>query len=136
MKYILFSAIALLAACTQMPASSDSFDRVNQEFKGQDVNNFFIDYGSPAGVVSSTKYGRIYRWISLDTHLGDSENLSHTGNYVIPNISSEGVMTAGYCEIHIRVDIRGRIEKITEVNDSLGKFSSSRCAEIFSQSQN
>ena len=137
MKFTLFTSILLivLSACTPMPGKRDAMERVNQEFIGQDANNFFLSYGRAAGSASMRDGGRQYRWLSVEPNGGGRSGylVSPSGHYVTPSDETNGEMLSGYCEISVRTDASDRIKKIAIVSDSVGKFSGSRCAEIFGQ---
>jgi hypothetical protein len=119
-----------------MASPQQAMDRVNHEFAGQDVGNFFISYGSAASSKPLSGGGKLYRWVSLEPGGGSSSPAIFAypgGTYSIPQDNANGEMMSGYCEISITTDAHDRIRKLTLVSDSIGKFSGSRCAEIFSQ---
>jgi len=130
--------LLLLAACTPAPSPQAALARANQEFDGRDVGEFFISYGSPAGV-KPFHGGKIYRWLSLEPHGGAGEAsaiMYPGGHFGTIGDSGNGEMVSGYCEISIRTDAQEKIVNLTLVYDSIGKYSGSRRAEIFSQPPN
>lgn len=132
-RYMLAAGAALLlAGCGSTPSTHVAIERMNSEFAGRDINQFFLTYGSPSGSRTMHDGGRAYRWISLDPQGGQGGYLiSPGGHYTLPQDTSNGEMITGYCEVSLRTDSGDRIRKITLVNDSIGKQSGSRCAEIF-----
>jgi hypothetical protein len=133
--YIVIAMLAVVAACTPMQTPKQAMIRVNKEFVGRDAGEFFVSYGSAVSSKPTHDRGAIYRWISLEPH-GGANDIYHPylgGHYSIPADDANGEMITGYCEISIRVNKDDQIEKFTIVNDSIGKFSGSRCAEIFGQ---
>jgi hypothetical protein len=129
--FTLASALFLLAACTPAATPQAAMERASREFAGHDVTEFFISYGSP---VSSQAQGdgKTYRWVSIEPSGGPRSAgiITYPGGH-FGTMGSNGEMVSGYCEISIRTDSQERIQKLTLVYDSVGKFSSSRCAEIF-----
>jgi len=110
-------------------------ERVNREFDGHDVTEFFLSYGSPSGSEALSTGGKNYRWISLELHGGPRHATAIMANRHFGTIggTENGEMMNGYCEIRILADEDDRIRKLTLVYDSIGKYSGSRCAEIFAE---
>lgn len=108
---------------------------INREFMGRDSGEFFADFGSAVSSKTAPGGGRVYRWVSIEP----GANQAHTtlfnrpgGVYGFTDASPpNGDMMSGYCEIRVSTDADLRITKLTLLYDSPGRYSSSRCAEIF-----
>jgi hypothetical protein len=110
--------------------------RVNSEFAGRNVGEFFVDYGSGAGESSLPDGGHFYQWVSLESASVSRPASAVTypgGHYAAIADNSNGEFVSGYCKVGITTDTGDKIVKITLLNDSIGKYGSSRCAEIFAQ---
>jgi hypothetical protein len=138
MKRLPVLLLLLAAACTPQPTPQWAITRTNAEFDGKDVGLFFASYGAPAGVHSDGNEGKLYRWLSIEP-MGGGSGAGYinypNGNYAIPSDNSNGEMLTGYCEVRIRTDADLHIRDISLISDSIGKYSGSRCSEIFSQSE-
>jgi len=138
MKPILLFALLLLAACTPYTPPARVMDDLNREFVGHDSGEFFADFGSAVSSKAARNGGLDYRWVSIEPGAAASHTTLFNrpgGVYGFMDTSpANGDMMAGYCEIRIHTDADLRITQLTLVNDSPGKFSGSRCAEIFGQS--
>jgi len=127
-------ALLLLAGCSS-PTPHYAMARVNTEFQGRPAHEFFLDYGQPASVRHLRGGGTSYRWLSLDAASGTSASVivSPASHYALGGDETNGEMFTGYCEIRVEANRDDVITRIVPVNDSIGKFSDSRCAEIFGQ---
>jgi hypothetical protein len=137
MSRILLPIVLLLAACTPTTPPGQAMADLNREFAGRDSSTFFADFGVPVNATHADGGGKLYRWVSLEPKAQTSHITVFKrpgGTYGFQDASAtNGDLMNGYCEISIRTDEDERITKLTLVNDSVGKYGSSRCAEIFSQ---
>jgi hypothetical protein len=130
--------LALLAACTpQPPHPAQAMADINAEFKGKPASIFFLDFGSAADSKPDSSGGRVYRWLSIEPDMGEPHTTlfsSPEGPYGFADSSApNGDMMAGYCEVRVFADRADRIRHIDLMYDSPGKYSGSRCAEIFGE---
>ena len=118
-----------------MPTGTQSLARANTELKGRNISDFFVMYGMPVDSRTLRDGSVSYRWISLEPAMASSPGyiVSSAGHYAIPQAGGNGQMVSGYCEVRILTDKQDRIRNLTLVNDPIGKFSGSRCGEIFGQ---
>jgi len=132
MKRLLLPLL-FLAACTSVPAPQAAMDSINRQFAGRDVNAFFTEFGAPVSSQPSGN-GKTYRWLSLEPQGVSRPATVMTypgGHFGQIGDNTNGEMVSGYCEISIRTGSDDKIEHMALVYDSTGKFSGSRCAEIF-----
>ena len=137
MKRFTLIGFCMLAGCTHLPASVPQIvDSLERHYNNRPVNEFFFDYGQPTGEFDFDDGMRIYRWTSLQLHPGEqvapariyrSDSASYT---IVDNYRS--VTERQYCELRIYTDADDVIQKFSVAVDSMGKWSASRCSEIFS----
>lgn len=136
MKRLLASLACFAFAACASPSPQAAMDRVSREFAGRDIDDFFVSYGSAFSSKPAKEGGTSYRWISLEPNGGPAPPSILTypgGNFGPIGDASNGEIVGGYCEIRILTDARDKIRELALVSDSTGKFSGSRCAEIFGQ---
>jgi len=116
MKKYLLAALLLLAGCVVTTESPHELAiDLHQQYGGRTANQFFYSYGRPASEVSLPGGYKSYRWTSLKE----------------PFDSDEVPPQYYYCEIEIYTDNQDIIQDFAILVDSVGKWSASRCSEIF-----
>lgn len=135
----LLSLLVILAGCTPTMTPDQAMQRINGEFSGHDIGEFFVSYGSAAGVKTQNDGSKLYHWVSIEPHSGSNlpGYINYPGGHYVPIApGTNGEILSGYCEINIATTRDDRIQKLTLISDSIGKYSGSRCAEIFEQGPN
>jgi hypothetical protein len=139
MKHVLVAAIILILAgcCTEGSSPAYITYFLNKGYDGRPVNQFFVDYGYPAGVFDKANGARVYRWVSTQYKVeprqaAPANYVSLRGNYQIVD-TYRGFTERQYCEIRIYADSAGNIRDFAVAVDSAGEWSASRCSEIFNQ---
>lgn len=112
---------------------------LNASFKDQPINKFFYVYGVPTEEFDLAKGNKVYRWASVlpstvasTTHsdfyyvsyITDSATYHVTDNY-------RGSTERQYCELRIYTDKNDIVQDFAIAVDTYGKWSRSRCSEIF-----
>lgn len=139
MKNILITgcAILLLAACSESPKSpAELTDALNRRYRDRPANEFFVDYGLPAGEFELGDGTHIYRWTSnqrdaVPTAVNFTRYNAPNEDYQLVD-TYNGITETHYCELRIYTDAGDIIQKFAVAVDSIGKWSASRCSEIFS----
>lgn len=131
------SSAMLLALAGCVPASETPrqlTDDLNRHYAGRPAIEFFDAFGRPTGEFSNPR-GAIYRWVS--THDGKPSGNVARQIYTSPSTNYEivdnyrGMTENYYCELRVYVDQADVIDHFAVAVDSSGKWSSSRCTEIF-----
>ncbi len=133
--------ILILSGCCSSGNSPDYITYyLNRGYDGSPINQFFIDYGYPAGLFEQAGNKRVYRWVSTQytrQYKGDPKQTtsdrfaSNNKNYQSID-TYHGITERQYCEIRIYTDAADIIKDFSVAVDSTGKWSASRCSEIFS----
>jgi hypothetical protein len=139
-KRVLISlCVAALAGCSGYIGNSSDYiiHYLDKGFVGHPVNEFFYVYGAPAGKFDQGAGNVVYRWVStqLRSHPAKvrvDEYTSTTGEYEAVD-SYKGSIEHQYCELRILVDRNDLIRSFDIAVDSSGKWSTSRCSEIFNK---
>jgi hypothetical protein len=136
MTYYALPTVALLAlaGCSAPMSSTQLTNYLNRSYAYEPVDHFFFSYGRPAAEFKSYDGGTVYRWVSLEpAQLPRQHTMVYTspkGNYAVVD-SYDGIPQAQYCELRIYTDQQDVIQHFAVVVDSVGKWSASRCSEIF-----
>jgi len=132
----LFLAIILLAACCFEGNSPEYIIYyLNDAFKGRPANEFFASYGFPSARFQEVNGNTVYWWASTQLKTYPSQAnpatyLSADGSYQIVG-GYRGKDERQYCEIRIYASKEDIINGFDIAVDSTGKWSTSRCSEIF-----
>ncbi len=128
-------AAVLLAGCNSGDSSYYTEYSLNKKFEGHPINEFFHAYGFPSARFEKSDGQIMYRWASsqLDVypaHAHPEAYYSDKGTYEVVD-EPRGGTRRQYCELRIHTDRAETIHKIDITVDSMGKWSNSRCSEIF-----
>jgi len=133
MKYsaLCICAFLLLIGCASNSTSYVTY-YLDKGYDGHPVNEFFRDYGYPAGEFKAGQ-GKAYRWTSVRA---PEENramyATADGTYQITD-NYRGSTVRNYCELRIITNRDDIILGFSIAVDSTGKWSSSRCSELFTK---
>ena len=136
---LIFLIITALAGCTGYIGNSSDYiiHYLDKGFVGHPVNEFFYQYGAPAGKFDQGGGNIAYRWVS--THLRSHPSKVVVEDYTSANGEYEmvdtynGSIARQYCELRISADRNDMITGFDIAVDSTGKWSTSRCSEIFNR---
>jgi len=130
--------ICALASCSDTGRNPTVVaDDLNHRFIGQPANDFFRQYGLPGDDFELSEGGTVYRWASVRSAMIPADvtvrrYTSPDGTYEVADTYSLP-SEAQYCELRIYADSENVIEKFAVSVDTMGKWSSSRCSEIFEE---
>lgn len=132
MRIVSFLIIGLMVtACTPALSPAQNSADLNRRFAGRTAQEFFSIYGLPAGGFDLNGNENIYRWTSASPSVVTSHRYySKDGMYEAAD-NYNHFTQAHYCEVRVVTDKADIIEKFDVAVDSMGKWSSSRCSEIF-----
>ena len=133
---ILLLPFFLLAGCNSGDSSYYTEYSLNKKFDNYPVTNFFHVYGFPEARFERTDGGVVYRWSSSDLDVYPSHEhpqvyYSDKGTYQVVADEHRRGTQRQYCELRIYADREEYIRRIDITVDSAGKWSESRCSEIF-----
>ena len=125
--------ICLTSGCT---STSQGIARANSSFAGKNLDTFVLAHGIPYAKheLSSGEY--VYLWNSGVISYAMPHTTSMSGTYTSTGYSGTAHTTGGgtldvYCEVQIHTEADGTILDIKATKDTWGKWTTSRCAEIF-----
>jgi hypothetical protein len=132
---MLILAATSLAGCNSGNSSSYTEYGLNHQFTDHPVNEFFHIYGFPIGRFEKTTGNIVYQWASAQQDAFPPQAhpvtyYSEKGNYQIVDNYQNGTQRQ-YCALRIYTDRQETIRRIEIAVDSIGKWSSSRCSELF-----
>ncbi len=107
------------------------------KYSGQHLDKFVMDHGAPYSAYKMDNGSTIYQWSSGIDSVSIPQTVSHSG-YVSPygTISGTSTVHGGgsmrlECALKIVTDKRKVISQINIVKDTIGRWETSRCHEIF-----
>jgi len=132
---MIMTALLLMTACTAPMSSDQLVNYLNRLYANAPASEFFADFGLPAGEFARDDGETVYRWVSLEPAVFPEEHaITHYqvpgGHYTLVD-GYNGIPQAQYCELRIYTDRQGIIERFAVAVDSIGKWTASRCTEIF-----
>lgn len=110
---------------------------LDKGFVGHPVNEFFYVYGYPSGRLEKANGNVVYQWVSAQSITDASK--ANPNIYTSPNGSYQAVdaysgsVQRQYCELRINTDKNEIVRSFDIVVDTDGKWSTSRCSEIFNR---
>ncbi len=133
----LCAIVLLLAGCVKLTANPPDYIvyNLNRGFAGHPASDFFTHFGYPVAGFDHKDGTREYRWTSVASKTDNSKDTldtytSPTGEYHFKD-SYHGVTERQYCELRIYADISDNITSFAIAVDSTGRYSASRCSELF-----
>jgi hypothetical protein len=130
--------IFMLAGCNNARPPAAITDDLNRRFDGESANEFFFQYGFPTETFEYSDGNTVYKWTSSCSRREPSAVSVHRftspqGTYEIVADNVGGKPQAQYCEMRIYADSENTIQGFAVMVDTMGKFGSSRCSEIFEE---
>jgi hypothetical protein len=137
-KYLIAAAcvFTLYGCCCPDGASPEYITYfLNQEYDGRPVSQFFAQYGYPSGAFEKIDSYKVYIWASTQYttepwRATPTDFVSSRGKYQMVD-TYHGFTARQYCEIRIYTNESDLIKNFSVAVDSTGKWSASRCSEIF-----
>jgi hypothetical protein len=129
--------IILLVIFTGCTTTEQGLNKANSQFVGRNMDDFVREYGMPYREFKLNDGSKLYRWSSgvLSYGIPSSTTFQATqGTYGQITGTSQthgGGSIDVSCEVDIHTTSDGTITAIKPVRDTLGKWTTSRCAEIF-----
>lgn len=99
---------AILGACS---TTREAAQALQFQYIGKNSDEFFAIYGPPSSEYGLESGDRVFRW--------------NSGKW-------SNAYAEVFCEVQLLVSRDNKIKSIAPINDSIGKWQTSRCAEIFS----
>lgn len=103
------AAVLLCCALTGCASTGTAVGAASSQWLGKNADEFFVAKGAPAGKHQLANGDNLYRWQS----------------------GTDAIMLGTSCELQILASPSNVIKQITALNDTLGVWRVSRCAELF-----
>jgi len=132
--FICIIAIFILSGCT---TTEEAMLRANNEFVGKNIDDFVLKHGIPYAKHQLNNGEYVYAWssgvISYDMPATTtmSGTVSPYGYYSGTAMTTGGGSINVWCEVQIHTTAEGKILSIKPLRDTWGKWTTSRCSEIF-----
>ncbi len=137
MKARLLAAVIVLMIMAGCTTTKQAMTRANEKFAGKNIDEFVLTHGPPYAKHSLNSGDYVYIWRSEIRTYGMPSVTNMSGStYPGGSFSASGYTVGGgtasvYCEIQIVTDADGNIKSIQPRIDTLGRWTTSRCAEVF-----
>jgi hypothetical protein len=131
---VIVIVLAILSGCT---TTAQGINRANSRFVGRNMDDFVKEYGMPIREFKLNDGSKVYRWSSEVLTYGLPSSTTFQATQSDSGLISGTSQTYGggsinvFCEVDIFTTSDGTITAIKPVRDTLGKWTTSRCAEIF-----
>jgi len=127
-------AALLLAACTTTQMAQDY---LNHSYVGKNMDEFVMKYGPPYGKYQMNNGDVLYSWSSEVKNYGLPATTTITGTSVNGVYNGTAVTSGGgsvsvFCKVQLQVGADGVIKSLKPTADTIGKWTTSRCGEFFS----
>lgn len=132
--WILLTLLFVISGCT---STQQAMQRANDSFVGKNLDEFVLKHGIPHSKHQLNNGDYIYVWSSgvISYNMPETTNISGTvspyGSYYGTATTTGGGSIDVFCEVQIHTTAEGEIISIKPVRDTLGKWETSRCSEIF-----
>jgi hypothetical protein len=136
MKRILILIIALsLASCA---STQEAANRLSSNFDGKNIDAFVLRHGAPFQRHQMNSGDLLYTWSSEIRAYGLPATTTVQGTRSPYGFSGTATTTGGgtvnvFCEVQILTTQDGTIKSISPFRDTIGMWTTSRCAEIFKE---
>jgi len=126
-------ATLTLAACT---TTQQAHDALQTRWLGRSADAFFVQYGPPASSFPLADGRLVYEWTGGRRNYalgGSAFTTAHAVGstaYATTSYSGGGTLAVG-CSVRIVADGERTIQAIAPTVDTVGRFTTSRCAEVF-----
>jgi hypothetical protein len=137
MKHRLITALIVgLLALPGCTTTQEAMTNATSKYVGKNFDQFVLDHGIPHSKYQLNSGGYVYVWNSGIITYSMPVTTTFSGTASPYSYSGTATTTGGgaidvFCELKIHTDESGQILSITPVTDTLGKWTTSRCAEIF-----
>ncbi len=130
---ILFIAL-VVSGCVTTTEQADSV--LQSSWIGRNADQFFSQHGLPAGHYTTSTGGRIYEWSdqrssTLPGYAQTTVTPTYGGLFVTQTNYTPASTVTIACKVSIEADNKNVIRAIRATRDTLGRWQSSRCYEIF-----
>ena len=128
--------VALICLNSGCASTSQGVARAKIRFVGKNLDEFVLAHGIPYAKheLSSGEY--VYLWNSGVISYTMPQTTTMSGTYTSTGYSGTAHTTGGnsmdvFCEVQIHTQADGTILDLKATKDTWGKWTTSRCAEIF-----
>ncbi len=132
-KFLVFGAVIALSGCATTAEGMRKLDF----YIGKNADHFFKNYGMPVASYQFQDQSRVYRWSSgtlnyqMPAFTTINGSTSPTGNFQASATTTGGGSFDVECVVDVHTDQNNLIQFIRPVKDTLGRWVTSRCAEVF-----
>lgn len=136
MNRILILIIAFgLVGCA---STQEAANRLSSNFAGKNIDAFVLHHGAPFQRHQLNSGDLLYRWSSEIRAYGLPASTTVQGTASPYGFSGTATTTGGgtfnvFCEVQILTTQDGTIKSISPFQDTIGNWTTSRCAEIFKE---
>lgn len=132
--HILVAAF-ILAGCA---STQEAAQTLSSNFAGKNIDAFVLRHGAPFQRHQLNSGDLLYRWSSEVHAYGLPTTTTVQGTATPVGFSGTATTTGGgtvnvFCEVEILTAQDGNIKSISPVRDTIGRWTTSRCAEIFKE---
>ena len=134
MRLLLIAAFILISGCV---STQKVANRIYAEYNGQNFDSFVRERGLPHSRYQLSDGGNVYVWNSgvityrMPSTTTVSGTVDSSGYYAGCGVTTGGGNLNVFCEVQIETDRNNIIRAVTITRDTIGKWTTSRCGEVF-----
>ena len=134
MRNVTILFLLFYAGCT---TTQQAMERANLAYVGHNVDEFVLMFGIPCGEHQLNDGRKIYTWslgqqsYYIPYQTTTSGSVNSFGQYSGSSFTYGGGVASIFCDIEVITTSDGTITHISALRDTWGKWTTSRCAEIF-----
>jgi len=134
MRVLLPLIAILISGCVSTQSVAN---RIADQYGGQNFDQFVRNHGIPHSKYQMGNGGYIYVWnsgivsVTMPATTSMSGTVSSTGYVYGTGTTTGGGALNLYCEVQIETDKYNTIRTVTITADTWGKWTTSRCSELF-----
>jgi hypothetical protein len=136
LKIITYLTVLISLQLFGCATTQQGMDKINY-FIGQNADLFFQNYGTPYSRYNFENGDRVYRWSSekisfqMPTTTTVTGSISPTGDFTGRADTFLGNTAVLECVVDVYTNSDNKIIRFRAVRDTIGKWVTSRCAEVF-----
>jgi hypothetical protein len=136
-QFVLCTLVFVLAlgGCASTQEAADSLRR---NFEGKNIDTLVLRYGAPYQKHQLNSGDLMYTWSSEIRAYGLPTTTTIQGSTSASGFSGTAISSGGgainvFCQVQIVTAQDGTIKSISPFRDTIGRWTTSRCAEVFKE---
>ena len=133
-----FALLAVVLALGGCASTQEAANSLRRNFEGKNIDAFVLRYGAPYQRHQLNSGDLMYTWSSEIRSYGLPTTTTIQGSTSPYGFSGTATKTGGgminvFCEVQIVTAQDGTVKSISPFRDTIGRWTTSRCAEVFKE---